>query len=375
MGLFSILRKTPPGSPPGTLVINRESPRPEIRVMDYNAERFDERILASPPDVIPYLTDGVASITWIDVHGLGDELVLRELGSIFDIHPLVLEDVVHVGQRAKMEDFESHKFIVGRMVEVGSRGEVETEQLSLILGRTFVLTFQEFPGDCFDPIRERLRKSKGLIRRRGADFLAYSLIDATIDHYFPVLETFGERLEELETEVVCDPRPWTINRIHRVKTDMLTLRRAIWPMRDVVNSLIRDESDLIGTEARVHLRDCGDHTFQVIDTLETYRELASGLLDTYMSSMANRTNDVMKVLTIVSTIFIPLTFIAGVYGMNFEPSAGPLSMPELKWKYGYLACLLVMGSIAATMLTVFWRVGWLSRRSDEDQAPSGGVPK
>lgn len=348
-----------PGSAPGTLVINEDSPRPQVRVMDYNAFQMEEKDLDGPRDVIPYLTDGVESITWIDVHGLGDELVVRELGEIFSLHPLTLEDVVHVGQRAKTEEFEGHRFVIVRMVELTKEDNVRTEQLSIFLGQSFLVTFQEFPGDCFDPIRDRLRRGRGLLRKSGPDFLMYSLLDAAIDHYFPVMERYGEILEELEDEVALRPRPELLARIHKTKLELLAIRRAIWPVRDVINTLLRDDSDLIKPETRTHLRDCYDHAVQVMDMIETFRELASGLLDIYMSSVANRTNDVMKVLTIVTTVFTPLTFVAGLYGMNFDPQAGPLSMPELRSPYGYIICLSIMAMMGCSMLIFFWRKGWL----------------
>jgi magnesium transporter len=367
VNFFSFKRRPyVPGAAPGTLVINRESPKPSIAMMDYNAFRIEERKAEAPRDVIPYLTDGIESITWIDVHGLGDELVVRELGEIFSLHPLTLEDVVHVGQRPKTEEFDQHRFIVLRMVEVLDSGHLQTEQLAMFLGATFVVTFQEFPGDPFDPIRERLRKGRGLLRRMGPDYLMYSLLDATIDHYFPVMERFGELLEELEDEVATNPRPATLRKIHRVKSELLMIRRAIWPVRDVVNALMRDESELIKPDTRTHLRDCYDHAVQVMDMVETFRELSSGLLDIYMSSVANKTNDVMKVLTVVTTIFAPLTFIAGIYGMNFEPGAGPLSMPELKHPYGYVATIAVMILIALAMLRYFASLGWLGRTTAEE---------
>lgn len=335
--------------------------------MDYNAFQIEDRKVEAPRDVIPYITDGIESITWIDVHGLGDELMVRELGEIFSLHPLTLEDVVHVGQRPKTEEFDSHRFLILRMVEVTDQGHLQTEQLALFLGHTFVVTFQEFPGDCFDPIRERLRRGRGLLRRMGADYLMYSLIDATIDHYFPVMERFGELLEDLEEEVTVNPRPSTLRKVHRVKAELLMIRRAIWPVRDVINALMRDESDLIKPDTRTHLRDCYDHAVQVMDMVETFRELASGLLDIYMSSVANKTNDVMKVLTIVTTIFAPLTFIAGIYGMNFEAGAGPLSMPELRMRYGYVATLGVMMMIALAMLRYFKSLGWLDRAAQDEE--------
>lgn len=376
MRLTSIFRRRrpTPGAAPGALVINRQSPRPIIRIIDYNATHLVERVLESPQEVIEYLTDGVESITWIDVQGLGNAEILKELALIFDIHPLALEDVVHVSQRPKLEPYPTHQFIISRMVEINDKNSIETEQMSIFLGSQFVLTFQEFPGDCFDPLRERLRRGGGILRRSGADYLVYSLLDAVIDHYFPVIERIGEYIEELEDSVVTDPRPITLRRIHRVKSNLMQLRRAVWPQRDVLNSLIRDESTLFHADTRVHLRDCYDHTVQVMDVVESYRDIASGLLDIYMSSVANRTNDVMKVLTMVSTVFIPLTFIAGVYGMNFETSAGPLSMPELKWPFGYVGVWALFALIAAAMLILFMRLGWIRLFEDEgdpDDDPAG----
>jgi magnesium transporter len=377
VGLFS-KRVVPPGAAPGTLVINKQSPRPHIRVMDYNAGHYAETVIEKPEDVIPYLTDGIDSISWIDVHGLGDEMILRNLGGIFDLHPLALEDVVHVGQqRPKTDEYDNHQFVIARMVEIGPSGELETEQLSIFLGTTFLLTFQEFPGDPYDPIRERLRKGRGMLRKMGPDYLMYSLLDATIDHYFPVMEHFSVQLESLEDAVILDPKPDTLRRIHRVKSELLAIRRCIWPQRDLINALIRDESSLIKPETRIHLRDCYDHAVQVMDMVETYRELASGLLDVYMSTMANKTNAVMKVLTIVSTIFIPLTFIAGVYGMNFELNASPWNMPELTWYYGYPLVMAVMFVIALGMLAAFRWAGWIGRGEEDEEGteiPAPGLP-
>jgi len=349
-GLFR-RRRPPPGASPGTLVMPESAVRPVIRIMDYGPGAFEEKTLATPAEIRPYLDD--QSVTWVDVEGLGDEQVLREIGDIFGLHPLALEDVVHIPQRPKTESYDTHEFIVTQMVMLHQDGVLETEQVSIFLGRNYVLTFQERPGDCFDPVRERIRRGKGVSRQRGPDYLAYALLDAIIDNYFPALEAFGERIEAIEDEVVANPSRKTIHGIYEVKRDLLALRRAIWPQRDAINSLLRAESDLISPAVRVYMRDCYDHAVQIMDVVETYRELAMGLVDVYLSSVSNRMNEVMKVLTIIATLFIPLTFIVGIYGMNFQ------YMPELHWRWGYATVWGVMGATALAMLYYFRRRRWM----------------
>ncbi|MBI3300790.1 MAG: magnesium/cobalt transporter CorA, partial [Deltaproteobacteria bacterium] len=273
-------------------------------------------------------------VTWVDVEGLGDVETIRTLGEIFGLHRLALEDVINVHQRAKVEQYGEHHFIVTRMVRLGEH--LETEQLSLFLGKNFVLTFQEgHPGDCLDLIRERIRQKRGRIRDAGLDYLAYALLDAVVDCYFPILEEYGERLETLEDEILTRPHNGAVARIHEIKRNLLTLRRAIWPQRETFNTLLREEMPLVTDETRLYLRDCYDHTTQIIDLIETYRELGSDLIDVYLSSVSNRTNEIMRVLTVIATIFIPLTFLVGVYGMNFNPASSPWNMPELNWYWGY----------------------------------------
>ena len=255
---------------------------------------------------------------------------------MFGLHPLALEDTVNLHQRPKVETYDGYLFIVLRMpvalpsTDGVSASRLETEQVTMALGRDFVVTFQERSGDCFGPVRHRLRNPGGQIRQRGPDYLAYALIDAAIDAFFPILEAYGEQVEELEDDVVSQPGNRQIARIHELKRNLLTARRALWPLRDMVNALLREDSPLIDKQTLIYLRDCHDHASQLIDMIETYREICSGLVDIHLSSVSNRMNEVMKVLTIIATIFIPLTFIAGVYGMNFDPHAGPLSMPELE---------------------------------------------
>jgi magnesium transporter len=306
-----------------------------------------------------------ASVSWVDVLGLGSEDVLRRLGKVFNLHPLVLEDIVNVPQRPKVEDYENQLVIIAHMVL--SKEQVSgfwTEQVSFILGKHYLLTVQEEPEqDCFQSVRDRIRTGKGTIRTHGPDYLAYTLLDSIIDGFFPILEDYGERIEELEEEVVTAPTRWTLQKIYKIRRELLALRRAIWPQRDAINSLIRDGSDLISPDVRVYLRDCYDHAVQVMDLVETYRELASGLMDVYLSSVSNRMNEVMKFLTVISSIFIPLTFLAGIYGMNFNTEKSPWNMPELNWYWGYPICLAVMGIIASCLVFFFWRRGWFENFS------------
>lgn len=351
-----------PGSMPGTLRIEEDAEPPVIVLIDYNEQTATRVQIHQPEECTPYLD--TESVSWVDVKGLGSEDILQRLGKVFNLHPLVLEDVVNVPQRPKVEEYQDQLLLIARMVTLrrSGRGFV-SEQVSFILGKFYLLTVQEEPEyDCFGPVRERIRTCKGLIRKHRADYLAYSLIDAIIDGFFPVLEVYGERLEELEDEVVANPTRKTLEEIHQIKRELLVLRRAIWPQRDAINSLIRDGSELISEGVRVYLRDCYDHTVQVLDMVETYRELASSLMDVYLSSVSNKMNEVMKLLTIISTIFIPLTFIAGVYGMNFDPEV-PGNMPELKIPYAYVICWGVMITIALALIVFFWRRGWFENFS------------
>ena len=296
------------------------------------------------------------------------------MGGLFHLHPLALEDAVNVHQRSKVDRYGDQLFITARVPAdtVGFR----TEQVSLFVGKNFVITFLEDPGDCFEPVRRRLRDDEGLIRRRGADYLAYALLDASIDAYFPLLETFGDRLEELEDEVIATPSRTTVGRIHDAKHDLRMLRRAIWPMREAMSQLSRDDTPVIAVETRVYFRDLYDHAVQIIDIVETYRELGSDLNDLYLSALSNRMNEIMRVLTVIATIFMPLSFVAGLYGMNFDTQASPWNMPELHWRYGYPLALATMAAVAFGMLLFFRRRGWLgaqanlsSWRNDKDDEP------
>lgn len=352
-----------PGTQPGTLIVDSNAPAPIIVLIDYNATKFNQAEILTPEECEPYLD--TQSVSWVDVKGLGSEDILRRLGEVFNLHPLVLEDVVNVPQRPKIEEYEDQIVMITRMVMPTSRGDgFYSEQVSLVLGEHYLLTVQEEPErDCFEPVRSRICLNKGVIRKQGADYLAYTLLDAIIDGFFPVLEDYGERIEDLEDEVIDSPTPITLHKIYRVRRELLQLRRAIWPQRDAINTLIRDGNALISPEVRIYLRDCYDHTVQVMDMVETYRELAAGLMDVYLSAVSNRMNEIMKLLTVVSAIFIPLTFVAGVYGMNFNPEKSPYNMPELNWYWGYPACLVFMGVIAGGLVVLFWRRGWFKNFS------------
>jgi magnesium transporter len=351
------------GASPGTLAITSDE-RPEIFLMDYGPHGCAEHPLKNIDDAIPYLIDDKPSITWVDVRGIGHAQTFHRLGEIFKLHPLALEDVVNVPQRSKSDLYEGHQLIIARMVRMDDGHHVHTEQLGILFGPGFVLTVQEEPEhDVLGCVRERIRQGRGTIRERGSDYLAYALLDAVIDAFFPVLEKLGERLEELELTALATRQTMSMD-IHDVKRDLLTIRRAIWPQRDLLSGLLRGESPLVSKETIVYLRDTYDHAVQVMDMVETYREIASGLMDLYLSGVSNRMNEIMKVLTILSTIFLPITFIAGVYGMNFDTEASPFSMPELKWRYGYPVSLAFMTASVAGLLLYYRSRGWIGIRGE-----------
>ena len=341
---------------PGTLQAAPGTPPSVIQVVAFNKDHLVEQ----PVDHVGQLKKFVDSSTlvWINVDGLGDVTTITQIGELLGLHPLALEDVVNVHQRAKVEPFTDHLFIVTRMVSRTADGHLESEQVSMFLGKHYVLTFQQMPGDCFDPVRERIRVSRGRIRESDADYLAYALIDAVIDSYFPVVEQFADQLDDLDEKVAAGPHPDVMEQIHNIRNDLLMLRRSVWPHRDALNELIRDEHPLISRDTRVFLRDCYDHAVQLVDLLEVYREMCADLRDYYLSIVSNRANEIMKVLTIIATIFIPLGFVAGLYGMNFNTHL-PGNMPELNWSYGYVGALALMASIALGMLAYFWRHGWI----------------
>jgi magnesium transporter len=295
---------------------------------------------------------------WVNVDGLGDERTIRRLGEMFEIHPLALEDVVHVHQRAKVEEYPQHLFIVMRMVWVND--SIHSEQLSMFLREGLVLTFQEHLGDCLDPVRQRLKDHRSSLRGLTAGHLAYAIIDAVVDGYYPVVQEFGDWIEELEDRIPHERGAGVIGEVHEMRRDLLYLRRCIWPLRETLHILVRDQHRQFAEDTRLHLRDAYDHAVQIMDVVETYREMCADLRDFYYAVVSQRTNEVMKVLTIVATIFMPLGFIAGLYGMNFDTEVSPWNMPELKWRFGYLYALVVMFSVAAGMLLFIWRRGWLN---------------
>lgn len=351
------------GSSPGTLAIDEDAAPTRIVLIDYDQTHARRIIIEQPEEGAAYLhTD---SVSWIDVQGLGDEEVLRRLGQTFSLHPLVLEDVVNVPQRQKVENYEDQLLIIARMVLPHPEGVgFISEQVSFILHQKALLTIQEEPyHDSFEPVRKRIRLQKGLIRKMGPDYLAYALLDAIVDGFFPVLETYGERLEILEDEILDNPTRETLNQVHALKRELMTLRRLSWSQRDALSALLHDNSQLISQEVLVYLRDCYDHAIQILDMVETYREFAASLMDVYLSSVSNKMNEVMKVLTVISTIFIPLTFISGLYGMNFNPQVSPFNMPELSWYWGYPMVLATMLLISGSLSYLFWRRGWFSKVS------------
>jgi magnesium transporter len=345
----------PPGTPPGTLTPPKGALVPKtMHVIRYGPDSLTEADVSSVDDVVR-LRDG-KGVVWVNVDGLGDVELLEKLGQAFDLHPLALEDVLSVHQRPKVDEYPGNLYVVLRMLHYADG--LNTEQVSLFLGKDFVLTFQEDVGDCLDPIRERLRKEPRQLCRQGADHLLYTIVDAIIDYHFPVLERLGEAAEALEDEAIESPSPRTMARVHQVKRELLTLRRSVWPLREAVNALLRTESPLIGKDTGVYLRDCYDHTIRILDMVETHRELVGDLTDVYLSSMSNRLNQVMKVLTVIATIFMPLTFLAGVYGMNFR------HFPEIEWRWGYLGFWVASIGIVVLMLWLFRRKGWLGGGND-----------
>jgi magnesium transporter len=328
-------------------------------LMDYSVDQLVERELRSPDEVIPFLTDDLPSVTWIDVRGMGHLPTFERLGAILKLHPLALEDIVNAPQRPKSDIYDAQQVVIGRRVWLSTEGTVASEQIGIVFGDRFILTVHESAdADMLETVRARIRSGRGRLREAGSDYLMYTIIDATIDEFYPVLDALGERLDRLELGAT-DERRRMSRPIHEIKREMLTLRRAIWPQRDMLNVLLRDDSPHVSKETRVYLRDTYDHAVQVMDMVETFREIASGLMDLYLSSVSNRMNEIMKVLTIISSIFLPMTFIAGVYGMNFELSASPYNMPELRWRYGYPLAIAAMALSAIGLLGWYWRRGWL----------------
>jgi len=344
-----IRRATAPGAAPGALVADPKAPKPTIEVFAYGPDAYIEHQNTTPATVRGLL--GHWPVVWVNVSGLGDVAQLTELGGLVNMHSLALEDVLHVHQRPKIEPYEDHVFIVMRMVEVTD--QLQTEQVSMVLGSTYLFTFQERPGDCFDAIRHRIRSAQSKVRRSPPCFLMYMVMDAGVDAHFPVLEGCGQRLEQLDDAIEAANDRSFLPSVHALKQDLLVLRRSVWPLRDALGTLIHDDSRHISAETRVYLRDVYDHTVQLLDLLETYRELVGGMLEVYLSSVNNRLNEVIKVLTVVATIFIPLTFITGFYGMNID-------IPGRDWRWMFFLLVGVMVIAASGMLIAFRHRGWLT---------------
>jgi magnesium transporter len=342
------------GLPPGTLVhIGEErTAKVKITIIDYDESNLQERDILKVEECYPFKQK--STVTWINIDGIHNVDIIEKIGTHYGLHPLLLEDIVNTEQRPKIEDFGDHLFIVIKMLSFDEeQGGINIEQVSLVVGPNYVLSFQEKEGDVFEPVRDRIRRAKGRIRKMGADYLAYSLLDAIVDGYFLILEKIGDRIEDLEENLISRPDARTLQTIHSLKREMIFLRRSVWPLREVISGMSRKESALVKETTGIFLRDVYDHTVQVIDTIETYRDFVSGMLDTYLSSISNRMNEVMKILTIFATIFIPLTFVAGIYGMNFS------YMPELGWKWGYFGALAVMAVIGISLLVYFRNKKWL----------------
>lgn len=342
------------GLAPGSLVhIGEErTEKPKITIIDYNRDNYQEKVVESVEECFPFKDN--PTVSWINVDGIHQVDIIEKLGTHFGLHPLVMEDIVHTSQRPKMEDYDSYIYVVLKMLwfEDGDT-DVKTEQVSIILGQNYVISFQEVEGDTFKFLRERLRNGKGRIRAMGADYLTYAILDSIVDNYFLIIEKFGEVIEGLEEELIENPSPEILQRIHELKKEMIYLRKSVWPLREVINGLERTESPLFNDSTFIFLKDVYDHTIQIADAIETYRDVLSGILDVYLSSVSNKMNEVMKILTIIATIFIPLTFVAGMYGMNFT------NMPELGWKWGYPAVWIINILIFISMYMYFRKKNWL----------------
>ncbi len=347
-------RSRPRTLAPGTLVYSGKSSDEPVRIslISYNLDIVEETEIAVPDEILPYKNSG--NMIWINVDGLHQTQFIEQIGAIFDIHPMTLEDILDTGQRPKMEEFDNYIFInLQTLIYKENYSEIEAEQLCLIIGNNFLISFQEEAGDMFDPIRKRIRSGKGRIRSAGSDYLGYALADAVVDEYFAVLEAFGEMMESAEEELSDHPTSQLFQEIHDMKREVMFIRRQIWPLREIFSNLAVGDFALIQDGTRIYLNDLREHTVQAIDAIESFREILSSMTDIYLSSMSNRMNEVMKVLTIIATIFIPLTFLAGIYGMNFK------YMPELEWQWGYFGALGMMLAVAVAMIVWFKRKKWL----------------
>jgi magnesium transporter len=339
------------GARPGTLAIPPDSPPPKIIVVEYDEQGVERREIDDPRQLSEIGRDD--RITWVDVQGLGDEAILRAIGDTFALHPVALENAVNVPQRAKSELYQGHQLVIARTPLIGEDELVRTPQVCFVIGERYLLTFQERYFGFFDPVRERLQDGLGPMRKEGPDYLAYAMIDAMIDRYYPVAQQLSDQLEELEDVVVENPHPEVLARIHALRRQLVVLRRVGWPQREAISGMLRERTPYVGDQVKVYLRDTHDHIAQIVELIDSAREMASDLADAYLSNVSHRTNEIMKVLTLMASIFIPLTFVAGIYGMNFE------NMPELGSRMGYFVVLVTMAVIAVGMTLFFRRRGWI----------------
>jgi magnesium transporter len=333
--------------------VNGDPSGPPVRitVIDYDATHFEERTVGQISECFPFRD--TETVTWINIDGLGNPKIIEDLGKCFTIHPLIVEDIFNTGQRPKMEDLDQYIYLSLKMLTfIDETKAIKIEHISMVFGHNFLISFQEDIGDIFDPVRDRIRK-EGRIRKLGPDYLAYALIDAAVDNYFAVMEKLEEQVEDLEEELVGKPTPDSLQKISRLKKDMIFLRKSVWPLREMISNLEQSESALIKESTRIYLRDVYNHTIQVIDTLETFRDMVSGMIDIYLSGLSYKMNEIMKVLTLIATIFIPLTFVVGLYGMNFK------NMPEIQWEYGYYSVLGVMALMVSGMLIYYRKKKWI----------------
>jgi magnesium transporter len=365
---LKVPRRAPIGTQPGTLAAPSGAHAPQVLAFGYGPAGVEELRQPSAQDLMALQQRHPR--VWLNVDGLGDVEFIRRVGQCFGLHPLALEDVLNTHQRAKADEYPGQVFLVARMLEWKPENGLHamaTDQLSLFLGASFLVTFQEHPGDNFELLRQRLRARQPELLARGVDYLCYELLDAVVDGYFPVLEAIGEQVERLELEALENPRHQTLVEIHECKRDLIEMRRAVWPLREALHRLDHQQQVPIAPQTRPYFADCHDHTVQLMDLIESFRDIAASLTEIYLTSNSNRLNEVMKVLTIISTIFIPLTFVVGVYGMNFH------HMPELGWRYGYALCLLLMLFVSVGLVLYFRHKGWIGRASRErDRPPSGG---
>lgn len=359
-------RRSKPGSSPAVLMphlVDGVGRKPVIRLIEFDETHLEEKEIDNVTDVISRLANG--KVTWINIDGLGDIEALQELGKLFNLHPLTLEDVLNTGQRPKIEPHDDHVFIVAQMVYHDKKLHICGEQVSFFVGEHFLITVQEEAEyDVFDPVRTRIRAGRGNIRKSGPDYLAYALLDSIIDHYYPVLESIGNAIEDVEDDLLNKPTREMVEIIHHCRRNLTQLRRFVWPTRDVVSGLLHDSTGLFKDTTKVFMRDCYDHTVQIMDLVESYKDITNGLMDIYHSSLGLRTNEIMRVLTVITSIFIPLTFVVGIYGMNFAPQSltgeqMPLNMPELYHPHGYIWIIGIMGTIALIQLAIFKKMKWL----------------